>query len=120
MVMQSTAKKEARISLKHSVYIADLIRGKPLEKAMKYLERVLQQKESYPNGCYYTNATRAFLSLLKEVKANAEFKGMAPEKLLITHLKADKGYRFIKPKSRARFRGRKAKITYLEITVEER
>ena len=115
----ATARREARISLKHSVEIADQIRYKPLGKAIQYVERLIDKKISLPNGKYYTKAAKEFLFLLNNVKANAEAKGLNVEKIRIKELKVNQGYRFIKPKSRARFRGRKAKLCYLEVVVGE-
>lgn len=117
--MQATAKTTARISLKHSIILCKILRGKRLERAKSLLQNLIEKKESI-DGKYYTKASRHFLELLENVEANAKQKDMDSNKLFVKNIKADKGFTFLLPKSRAKFRGRKAKVTNLEVVVEER
>ena len=117
--MKASGKTTANISTKYSIIICDAIRNKKLEKAKNLLEGMLAKKASL-DGKYFTNASKAFLDLLKTIEANAKQKNMDLDKLFIRIAKADKGYKLVRPKSRAKFRGREAKVTNLTIEVEER
>lgn len=119
MKTSSARATDARISPKHSFVICNEIRGKRLENAKKILESMIAKKISL-KGKYYTNASKKILELLESANANAAFSGLAVENLFVKIARADKGYKFIRPKSRARFRGRRAKVTNIEIVVEER
>jgi ribosomal protein L22 len=117
--MQAKAKFEgARISFKNSIIVCKAIRGLSLEKGKKFLEDLIAKRRSL-DGKYYTNAAKKILEILKNAEANAKQKNLNLEKLFI-FAKADKGFRLITPKSRAKFRGRKAKVTNIEIVLEER
>jgi len=120
MKKTATAKSQPRISLKHSIEIAKEIRRKPVNKAINFLNNLIDKKVKLPNGRYHTKAAEEILNLIESAKANAEFKGLNIEKLFIKEFKTNKSFRFIKPKTRFRFRGRQAKICNLEITLEER
>jgi ribosomal protein L22 len=119
MKTASAILEDARVSLKHSVAICKEIRNKKVDKAKKFLEMLINKKISL-NGKYYTNAAKQILEVLKTAEANAKVKNLNLERLFVKVAKADKGRVFIRPKSRWRFRGRKAKVTRIEIRVEER
>ena len=106
----------ARISLKHSIVLCKEIRGKKVEKAKRILQNLIDEKVSLKRK-YYTKASKKILELVKSAEANAKAKNMDVEKLLIKKAKADKGEKFIRPKTRWRFRGRKAKSTNITIVV---
>ncbi|MDI6798613.1 MAG: uL22 family ribosomal protein [Candidatus Aenigmarchaeota archaeon] len=109
----------ARVSLKHSVAICKELKNKKLEKAKKFLENLRDKKISL-NKKYYTKASKQILKILENAEANARVKNLNPERLFVKSAKADKGEVFIRPKSRWRFRGRRAKVTRIEIELEER
>jgi large subunit ribosomal protein L22 len=109
----------ARISLKHSLVLCNELKRRKLDKAKKFLEDLISQKTSI-NGKYYTNASKKFLEILNSAEANAKQKNLNLEKLFIKSIKANKGEKFIRPKSRFKFRGREAKSTNIEIVLEER
>ncbi|MEM5802140.1 MAG: uL22 family ribosomal protein [Candidatus Aenigmatarchaeota archaeon] len=111
--------KGLRISTKKSLVIANQIRNKPLAKAKRLLNDLISKKISL-EGKYYTNTAENFLSVLKSAEANAQQKNLNIEKLFVKQAKVDKGYKFIRPKSRAKFAGRKAKVTHVTIVLEER
>lgn len=119
MKTASALLEDARISLKHSVIICKEIKNKKIEKAKKFLEMLIDRKISL-NGKYYTNAAKKILEILKTAEANAKVKNLNSERLFVKIAKADKGRVFIRPKSRWRFRGRRAKVTRIEIKLEER
>jgi len=117
--MEAVARTTARISLKHSVILCKKLKGKKLSKAKTFLQNLIEKKESI-DGKYYTKASSEILKLLENVEANAKQKNMNIERLFISKIKADKGFTFILPKSKAKFRGRRGKVTNLEVVVEER
>ena len=108
-----------RISFKQSMEVAKVIRKKNLKKAKTFLEEVLDEKKSI-DGKFWNKTTFAFLTLLKSAEANAKQKNMDTEKLFVRIAKADKGFRYIRPKSLAKYRGREAKITNLTVVLEEK
>jgi ribosomal protein L22 len=117
--MQAKAKFEgARISFKNSLIICKAIRGLSLAKGKKFLEDLIAKKRSL-DGKYYCNAAEKILEILENAEANAKQQNLNLEKLFIFP-KVDKGFRLITPKSRAKFRGRKAKVTNIEIILKER
>ena len=117
--MEVIAKTTARVSLKDSIVLCKIIRNKRAERVKKLLQNLLDKKESI-NGKYYTKTTEKILELLEVAIANAKQKNMDEKKLFIKMAKADKGPTIVLPKSRAKFRGRKAKSTNLTIVLVEK
>ncbi len=107
---------DARISIKHATVLCDAIRGKNFFKAQALLQRIADGEESL-KGKYYTKAVGQFLDLMRNLEANARAKDLSPEKLIIRTAKADLGDRFMRPKSRYKMRGRRAKATNLTMVV---
>lgn len=116
----ATAKEnDARVSFKNSMILCKIIKGKKVSKAKRLLEDLIESKRSL-RGKYYTKTSKKFLEILKTTEANAKRKNLEVEKLWIRNSTANRGRAFILPKSRYGMRGRKAKSTNIEITVEER
>ncbi len=111
--------KNLRISTKHALILTKRIRNKPLSRAKNFLRNLILKKESI-DGKYYTNAAKTILSVLESAEANAKRKNMNVEKLFLEVAKADKGSKFIRPKTRAKFAGRKAKSTNITIILSEK
>lgn len=100
---------EMPISFKHAVEICREIKGKKLLQAMKFLEEVISMKravrfkrykkkvphrrnlEKWYAGRYPVKAAKHILNVLKNLEANAKFKGLDLEKLVIVHAQAQKG-----------------------------
>jgi large subunit ribosomal protein L22 len=99
---------ELPISFKHAVEICDAIRGKPIGEAMGYLEEVVEMKRAVPfkhhkkkvphkrlerwyAGRYPQKAAKRILKVLKNLDANAEYKGLEKDRLVIVHAQAKKG-----------------------------
>jgi large subunit ribosomal protein L22 len=99
---------EMPISFKHAVEICAAIKGKPIEDAIKYLEEVVAMKRVVPfrnykkkiphkrlerwyAGKYPQKAAKNILKVLKNLDANAEYKGLEKSKLVIVHAQAKKG-----------------------------
>ncbi len=97
---------DADISLKDAVNIAHNLRGMKLSSAkdlgervlrkespikyFRYLDSVSHRKGNGP-GRYPVKAMKVFMDLLSNVEANAEFKGMQVENLVLRVISATKG-----------------------------
>lgn len=112
----SASVSNARVSLKHSIVVCKQIKGKKVEKAKMFLQDLINKKINL-NGKYYTKASKRILELIESAEANAKAKNLDVKKLFIRTAKADKGEKFIRPKSRWRFRGREAKSTNITIVL---
>ncbi|RLG68634.1 MAG: 50S ribosomal protein L22 [Candidatus Iainarchaeum archaeon] len=133
--------KNRPISLKYATEICREIKGKPVAKAEKFLNDIIEKKAYLPlkkyhkkvphrkgkpisgqkAGKYPVNACKAFLELISYAKANAENKGLDPERLIIKHVFACQGYRrwSMQPKGRIAGKRRRKKSTHIEIVVQE-
>ena len=103
------AGRELRISPKHAVEICRTLKGMKLEKAKSFLETVVKKQnpvafrrykkevphrslsENWYAGRYPVKAAGKILNVLKELEANAEYKGLDVEKLKIVHAAAHRG-----------------------------
>lgn len=128
--------KEVDISLKDAVNIAHYLRGMDFERAKNTLEKVIAKEQPVPYfryldsvshrkgmgpGRYPVRAARAFLDLLNNVEANAEFKSLDTDSMKIVHLSASKG-RVIKkytPKAYGRAGAFFRDLINIDIVVEE-
>ena len=109
---QARAKaNELPISPKHSIEIANFIRNMKTAEAIAYLEDVIALKKAIPfkrfnrnvahkrsltgwdAGRYPVKASKAFIRVLSSLEKNAEYVGLDPEKLRITHVSANRGRR---------------------------
>jgi large subunit ribosomal protein L22 len=129
------------ISLKYSTELARELKGKRVDKAEKFLERIIRKEEFLPlrrynkkvahrkgnaksfvkSGRFPVKTAKKFLELLNLVKSNADYKGLDPENLLITHVFASQGFRrfSFQPQGRIAGKRRRKKSTHLEIVVME-
>ncbi len=127
---------EANISMKDAVNVAHFLKGKPLEAAKDYVQGVIDKKKAIPYfryldsvshrkgmgpGRYPERAARAFLELLNNVSANAEFKNYDPEKLVIEHIAASKGrmLKRFRPKAYGTAGAFNKDLVNLEVVVKE-
>ncbi len=133
--------KNKPISLKYSLEIISNIKGQRLDKSVAWLNRILRMEEFLPlrvynkkvphrrgdakmfakAGRYPLRAVKAFIGLLNTVKANADYKGLDSENLLITHAFASQGFARMSYQSQGRISGkaRKRKSAHIEIVVRE-
>ncbi len=133
--------KNKPVSLKYSLEIISNIKGKRVDKALEYLNRIISKKEFLPLrkynkkighkkgdskgftkiGRYPIRCLKAFVELLESVKANADYKGLDSDNLIITHLFASQGYRRVSYQRQGRIsgKGRLKKSTHLEVIVRE-
>ncbi len=106
-----------RISPKSSITVCRAINRLSFNRGKKLLTKVADGKESL-DGKYYTNTTKAILDLLKSAESNAEFKGLAKEKLII-HASAHKGFTYMRPR-KFKARGQQRKIANIQIVLQEK
>ncbi len=106
-----------RISTKNSAIVCRSINGMQLQKAKKFLLRVLEEKSEI-NGRYYTKTTSTVLDMILSAEKNAEFKGLDTDRLFV-HAAAQAGYRFYRPR-RMKMRGQQRKVSNLQIVLEQR
>lgn len=84
------------ISKKHSMYICNFIKNKPIDQAIKELSEVVEMKRAIPfkgeiphrkgdimSGRYPVNAAKEFITILKGLKGNAVVNGLDLEKTRI-------------------------------------
>jgi len=132
----------APVSWKFSLEICREIKGKPLGKAKSFLERVISHDQWLPlrrytkdmahrrgtptshtkTGRFPERCCRAWVKLLEQVKANADYKGLDAEKLVVVHAVASQGVGRQSHQSQGRIGGktRKKKAAHLEVVVAER
>lgn len=106
-----------RISAKSSAVVCKALTGKSLPKAQELVDSLLARKASL-DGKYYTNIAKELSSLLKTAEANAEFKGLPPERLFL-NASAHEGFTFRTPR-RFKLRGRKKKIAHIQLVFQQR
>ncbi|MBE8539738.1 50S ribosomal protein L22 [Geoglobus acetivorans] len=131
---------EMPISFKHAVEICRAIKGKKIDDAIEYLEDVVAMERAVPfknhkkkvahkkglekwyAGRYPVKASTYILKVLENLKANAEYKGLELNRLVITHAQAKKG-RVIKrymPRAYGRATPKFKILTTVEIVAEVR
>jgi large subunit ribosomal protein L22 len=102
--------KSLKISPKHAVEICRELRGLGLESAKNYLDEVILMKKAvpfkrhnkkvghrkglknWPSGRYPVKAATHILKILENAEANAEYKGMDNENLIIEHISSHRGF----------------------------
>ena len=121
------------ISTKASIEVASFVRGKDLAKAKALMEGVIIKKIAVPftkfnrdighkkgriaAGRYPINVATEVLRLLNSAEKNAENKGLDVKILFVKSIIANRGTGTVRS---SRHRGRQAKKTHIEITLEER
>ncbi|MEM0230955.1 MAG: 50S ribosomal protein L22 [Candidatus Woesearchaeota archaeon] len=120
-----------RISTKHAVEIASMIRGKSLQRAKSILLAVIEKRQAVPfkkrkrdiahktgmsSGRYPVKAASEILKLLESAEKNAQFAGLDTASLKVRSIIAKKAAIIHKY---GRKRGRTGKNTHVEITLEE-
>lgn len=118
MAKASARLEDARISLKHAIIVCRHLKNKRLEKAKIFLNNLIERKASL-GGKYYVSAAKKILEVLRNAEANAIQKNLNLEKTFIKVATAEKGPTFIRPRSRARFRGRRIKSTNIAIELRD-
>lgn len=130
--------KELDMSPKHAVELSRFIRGKDVPAAEDLLEKITEKKVAVPfkrykhsvshrrgklgPGKYPVKAAAKILKIVRDVKANAEVKGIDPDNTFISHISAYKGRATESWFYRARGRSspRRLETVNLEIIIKER
>lgn len=102
--------RSLKISPKHAVELCRELRGKNVQNAKVYLNDVIAKKKAvpfkrhnkkvghrkglkgWPSGRYPVKAATQILSVLENAEANAEYKGLDTENLVIKHISSHRGY----------------------------
>lgn len=127
---------ETDISLKDAVNIAHYIRGMTLERAkdviekgirkelpvpyFRYLDSVSHRRGTGP-GRYPVKALKEFRAALQNAEANADFKSLNTENLVVKHIAASKG-RVLKkftPKAYGRAGANFKDLINIEVVLQE-
>lgn len=127
------------ISPKHTFEVCRAIKGWNIERAKKYLERVILQKQAVPfkrfhgkvghrkgdgfgPGRYPKKAAAAILKVIESAESNAENLGKDVELLWIRHIAASRGAvtmsRF--PRAYGRTTAKRRESVNLEVILEEK
>ena len=129
------------VSLKYATEVSRELKGKRVAKAEQFLQNVVDQKQYLPlrrylkkvghkpgqaqsftkTGRYPKRCCQAFLGLINSVKANADYKGLDADNLVIQHVFASQGFRRVGHQSQGRIAGKRhrKKSTHLEMVVRE-
>ncbi|MCX6820801.1 MAG: hypothetical protein NT016_02535 [Candidatus Aenigmarchaeota archaeon] len=110
---------DAGVSLKSSKIVADAIRGRKLDGAVRLLEDMMDEKRNL-RGRFYTKTAAKFIELLKNARSNAKVVGMDDARLHVYVARASKGRTFFRPRTKVGRSGEKAKLSNLEIVVGEK
>ncbi|PIU21096.1 MAG: 50S ribosomal protein L22 [Candidatus Diapherotrites archaeon CG08_land_8_20_14_0_20_34_12] len=130
--------KNAPVSTKFSVELCHLIRGWPVSKAEALLNRIVNMEACLPLRIYHKKVghrkgkglmaghypvflAKTWLSLINNVKNNAEEKGLDVDSLVIRHCHAAYGFRRRSMQAKGKIGGkvRRRKSTHIEIIVQE-
>ncbi len=120
------------ISKKTGGEVARFVNGQKVDRAITYLEQVVEGKQAIPfkrrkkdiphrkgpiaAGRFPKKVSLEFIKLLKQIKANAQDKGLNEDNLVVIHAaaqKASKVWRY------GRKRGRTRKLAHLEMIATE-
>lgn len=131
--------KSLKISPKHCVEICNALRGMQVEKAKTYLNEVIEMKRAvpfkrhnkkvghrkglkgWPSGRYPIKAAAQILKVLENAEANAEYKGLDSEKLVIDHISSHRSVviKGIIPRAFGRVTAFNTPTTHIHIVLEE-
>lgn len=131
--------REVRISHKSAREICKLINGAMLAQAKRYLEDVIAKRRAVPFkrfkkkvghrrgltgayvGRYPVKAAKQILKILQGAEANAENKGLDPERLRIIHASAYPGMKIKRymPRAFGRATPKFETLCHIEVVLEE-
>ncbi|MFW6195800.1 MAG: 50S ribosomal protein L22, partial [Thermoplasmatota archaeon] len=137
---ETTAKaygKELQISPKTSVEICREIKNQDVDKAVEYLEKVINGEKAVPYkkhkkqiahnkgvgpGGYPNKAARHIKNLLEECKANAENKGLDSNNMKIITIAAHEGspIKGFQPRAMGRSSPQNKTTTNIEVILQEK
>ena len=131
----------APISVKYSTEVCNQIKTRPVNKVIDWLKRIEAHEEYLPlkryhkkvahrkgnalngekAGRYPEKVALGFIKILELAKANADFKGLDPEKLMIIHAFCNMGMNRFSYQSKGKIAGkaRRRNATNIEVIVQE-
>jgi large subunit ribosomal protein L22 len=132
--------RELRISPKDATEICRELRGKDLDAALDYMDRVIDGVDAVPykrhhgklshksslnkwhSGRYPASACEAITQVLENAQSNARYKGLDETSLFVRHASARKGFviRGFRHRARGRVLSFDTPTTNLEIWLGER
>ncbi len=125
------------ISFKHSVTVCNRIRNMNLSSAINLLEAVISQERAIPFKRFRTGvghrrgdgketiakypwkASSEILKVLRNVEANANYKGMDIEELRLVHIEAQKGARRRRIKPRGRWKLWRTELVHIQAIAKK-
>jgi large subunit ribosomal protein L22 len=128
---------DLNISFKSSVAICDKLKGMRLADGISLLEAVIALEKSIPFrryskgighrpnseefkvGKYPKKAAYEFLKILRNLEANAEFKGLNTENLKIIHVASQKGRSIKKTAPKGRWKRWLTQLVNIQVIAEE-
>ncbi len=120
------------VSRKHSIEVANFVRGKSVKEARRLLGKVLRKEMAVPfkrffrdkghkrniaSGRFPENATKTMLDLIDSAESNAQNKGLNTSSLVISSLMVNKGntqWRY------GRQKRRQMKKCHISLTLSEK
>ena len=128
--------KDFNVSFKNMVMVAKAVKGMQLDKAIEYLEQVTELKRTIPftrfnkgighrkgnqfkMSKFPKKASTYALDVLKNLQANAEFKGYDPTKIKIVHAQANHGISRARRKPKGRWTIWETEYCHLQVMGKE-
>ena len=125
--------RDMNVSFKDMVMVAEAIRGKKLQTAIQLMDDVVALKKSIPyrrfnkgighrKGCQFKlgkfpqKAAGYALKILKNLEANAEFKGFDPDKIKVIHCQAQLGVSRPRRKPKGRWTTWETEYSHIQIS----
>jgi len=128
--------RELEVKPRHAIEVCRALRGLTLVEARELMEGVVEQRKAIPYrrhlinaghrkgtgpGGYPVKTAKAVLKLLAQAEANAEYKGLETDRLVVRHAAAQRAG--VVPGQMPRARGRATpwnkQITHIELVLEE-
>ncbi len=133
--------KNQPISTKYSVEMAREIKGKHIKRVEEFLKNIVEKKEHLPLrkykkktghrkgiplsktkvGRYPIRLAENFLKIIENLKANADYKGLDSDNLVIVHAFVCTGFKRRGNQKQGRISGKqyRSKSTHIEIVAME-
>ena len=129
--------RDMNVSFKDMIILAETVRGKKIPKAIKLMEDVITltrpvEYKRYSTGIghrkgnqpkcakYPKKAAKYVLAILKNLEANAEFKGMDPENVKIIHSQAQLGVCRPRRKPKGRYTTWESEYVHMQVVGKEK
>ncbi|MFH1054725.1 MAG: 50S ribosomal protein L22 [Candidatus Altiarchaeota archaeon] len=129
--------RDMNVSFKDMIMVAEAIKGKNIETAIKRMEDVVSLKRPIPfrrfntgighrpgnqfkMSRYPVKAAGYALKILKNLQSNAEFKGYDSEKVKITHSQAQHGVSRPRRKPKGRYTTWETEYCHLQVVGKEK